>query len=158
MAFHRRHRHFQYLPDLRRVQVFLISQNHYHPRRLWQRGDQPAERFAEHRVAHRRFRHRLGYVRQRHLRTPPPATPGIDGALYGHFPQPVAGMRRRLNAFQIPVQAQEDFLRHIFGLIAIVQKVPADTEDHRLVLAHQLAEVQTGLPCAFQFDQCASVT
>lgn len=35
-----------------------------------------------------------------------------------------------------------------------MQKMPADTEDHRLVLAHQIAQLQTGLGLALQFDHC----
>jgi hypothetical protein len=55
------------------------------------------------------------------------------------------------------MQPEKHFLRNIFRLIAIVQEVPADTEDHRLVFTHQLAKIQRGLRFGLQFGQCASV-
>ena len=45
----------------------------------------------------------------------------------------------------IAVQAQEDFLRHFFRRPTVVQKAPGEAEDHRLMLAKQSGEIESGL-------------
>jgi hypothetical protein len=81
---------------------------------------------------------RLGYIFEGQLRLSAPGL--VDAAIDGNPSQPERHVRERLDLRQPLVKLKKDLLSYIFGLCAISQEVAGDTENHGLVLPHQLAK------------------
>src|SRR5712692_3400948 len=60
----------------------------------------------------------------------------------GHLAQPEREVLRRLYGVMILMQIQEHLLSQLFGKRPITQIMARETEDHSLVLAHNLLESQ----------------
>src|ERR1035438_5787467 len=74
----------------------------------------------------------------------------IDGALDGHFAEPVGGVLGGLDGGEVAVEGEEDILSDLVGEGAVAEEVPADTEDHGLVAVDEAGEIESGLRRVFQ--------
>ena len=145
MTFDGRDGHIQRCGDFRGIEVFLIAEDHDHARRFRQRSDQPLEDIREERVASGGDGGGFGDIGKGNLGTAIAAAGFIDGALDGHFAEPVGGVLGALDGGEVPVEGKEDILGDLVGERAVVEEVPADTEDHGLVAVHQGGEIESGL-------------
>lgn len=150
MTFDGRDGHIQRCGDFGGIEVFLIAEDHDHARRFRQRSDQPLEDIREERVASGGDGGGFGDIGKGNLGTAIAAAGFIDGALDGHFAEPVGGVLGALDGGEVPVEGKEDILGDLVGERAVVEEVPADTEDHGLVAVHQAGEIESGLRRVFQ--------
>ena len=150
MTFYRGDGHIQSFGDVGGIEVFLIAEDHDHARRFRQRSDQPLEDIREERVASGGDGGGFGDIGKGNLGTAIAAAGFIDGALDGHFAEPVGGMLGALDGGEVAVEGEEDILSDLVGQSAVAEEVPADTEDHGLMAVHQAGEIESGLRRVFQ--------
>ena len=142
--------HIQGCRDVGGIEVFLIAEDHDHARRFRQRSDQPLEDIREERVASGGDGGGFGDIGKGNLGTAIAAAGFIDGALDGHFAEPVGGMLGGLDGGEVAVEGEEDILSDLVGESAVAEKVPADTKDHGLVAMDEAGEIESGLRRVFQ--------
>ena len=144
------HGHIQGCRDVGGVEVFLIAEDHDHAGRFGKRSDQAVEGFGEERVASGGDGGGFGDIGEGDLGAAIAAAGFIDGALDGHFAEPVGGVLGGLDGGKVAVEGEEDILSDLVGEGAVAEEVPADTEDHGLVAVHQAGEIESGLRRVFQ--------
>jgi hypothetical protein len=140
-ALHSPHRDAHCAGDLFRIQILLVPQNHRHPGFLREGLNQLAQLLTQHRVVRANFTRRLRDLIQlgSRLQFAPPDE--VDRPVARDFPQPGGAMLRARQLRHLPVQLQEDLLRHFLGRRTIPQVVKGDAEHHRLMLLDDLSEL-----------------
>jgi len=142
--------HIQSFGDVGGIEVFLIAEDHDHAGRFGERGDQAVEGFGEEGIASGGDGGGFGDIGEGDLGTAIAAAGFIDGALDGHFAEPVGGMFGGLDGGEVAVEGEEDILSDLVGESAVAEKVPADTKDHGLVAMDEAGEIESGLRRVFQ--------
>ena len=142
VALYRAHGHFQDLRNFRRVQIFLIAQDHDGAGFLRQLPDQLAQPFAEQEVGLTGIARRFRDAVEPDLRAQIPLAYLIDRSMADGAAQPPRGVGRAFDAGQLPVKLQENVLRQFFRALAVAQVAQGDAEDHRLVLFDNSGELE----------------
>lgn len=137
--------HVQSFGDIGGIEVLLVAENHDHARRFWKRSDQAIEGFRKQGIASGSGGGGLGDVGERDLGAAVAPAGFVDGALRGHFAKPVRGVLGGFNGGEIAVEGEEDILGDLVGERAIMQEMPADTEDRGLVALDEAGEIESGL-------------
>lgn len=144
------HGHVEGFGDVGGVKVFLIAEDHNHAGRFGKRSDQAVEGVGEQWVADGSDGGGLGHIGEGDLGTAIAAAGFINGALHGHFAQPVGGVLGGFDSGEVAMEGEEDILRDLVGKRAIMEEVPADTKDHGLVTVDEAGEIESGLRRVFQ--------
>src|SRR5678815_2362529 len=96
-------RHPEECSDLRRFEVFLISQRYDHPGFLRQSRDDPAQRFTHHRVCLPKIGSQFRQFVDVDVRLALVAPRIVDRTMTRHPPKPEDEMRWRLDLREVPV-------------------------------------------------------
>src|ERR1022692_53975 len=107
--------HIQSFGDVGGIEVLLITEDHHHARRFGERSDQAVEGFGEERVASGGDGGGFGDIGEGNLGTAIAAAGFIDGALDGHFAEPVGGVLGGLDGGEVAVEGEEDILSDLVG-------------------------------------------